>query len=170
MCTRDRLPDDSVYGPPTEAVRTDGDPDRYATLPRDDAFRLLGDGRRRAILRFLLDDRRETPTSLSTLATFVAAVEHRNGDADQPVGELQPRVRIALHHSHLPLLDDHDLVRYDPEERTVERRPLLATLAPFLPDPLDGDGELTADARTVDGDGFADLDDVGGSRRDVDDS
>jgi hypothetical protein len=143
MGTREPPAYDSAYDAHTSAVRTDGDHSvRRARISRDDAFRVLQDDRRRAVLRFLLAERTDDPTPLSALAAFVAAVRCDDGES-AAVGEVQKRVRVALHHSHLPMLADHGLVTYDHATRTVEPKPLLAALDPFLEDGLGAECDLT---------------------------
>ncbi|ELZ29829.1 hypothetical protein C474_12371 [Halogeometricum pallidum JCM 14848] len=145
MGTRETPAHDSAYDTHTSTVRTDGDrSDRRPRISRDDAFHVLQDEGRRAVIRFLLAKKTEEPTPLSTLAAFIAAVKY--GDSESTaVGEVQERVRVALHHSHLPVLEDHGLVVYDHATRTVEPRPLLTALDPFLEDGLDAERDLTVD-------------------------
>ncbi|MDS0296320.1 DUF7344 domain-containing protein [Halogeometricum luteum] len=155
MGTRETPAYDSAYDSHTSAVRTDGDrPARRARISRDEAFRVLQDDRRRAVLRFLLAEGTNDPTPLSTLAAFVAAVQCDGERA--VVGEVQERVRVALHHSHLPMLADHGLVTYDHATRTVEPKPLLAALDPFLEDGLGAERDLTVDPDRVEGRGPGD--------------
>lgn len=156
MGARDTSARDSAYDTHSSVVRTDGDyPEQYTRISRDDAFRVLQDGRRRAILRFLIAEQNDDPIPLSTLAAFVAAARC-DGSESTAVGEVQERVRVALHHSHLPLLDDHGIIDYDSDARTVEPRPLLAALVPFLEDGLDAEQDLTVDPGRVERRGFGD--------------
>lgn len=156
MGTRDTSARDSVYETHSSVTRTDGDyPEQYTRISRDDAFHVLQDGRRRAILRFLLSEEHDDPTPLSALAAFVAAARC-DGSESVTVGEVQERVRVALHHSHLPLLDDHGIVDYDYEARTVRPRPLLAAFDPFLEEGLDAERDLTVDPGQVERNGFDD--------------
>jgi plasmid stability protein len=89
----------------------------------------IADEHRRAALRTLANTGEEG-LSLDALADEVGRrVRTKPADATS-----RQRVRIALHHMHLPKLDECKLVRYDPERRYVERtadrpaRELLATL------------------------------------------
>ncbi|MDS0297727.1 hypothetical protein NDI76_03105 [Halogeometricum sp. S1BR25-6] len=151
MGARETSAHDSAYDTHTSATRTDGDRSaRRARISRDDAFHVLQDSRRRAVIRFLLAEGTDTPTPLSTLAAFVAAVKHDDSESTA-VGEIGERVRVALHHSHLPMLADHGLVTYDHATRTVEPKPLLAALEPFLDDGLGAESDLTVDPDRVDG-------------------
>ncbi|MUV58194.1 hypothetical protein [Halogeometricum sp. CBA1124] len=156
MGARDSPAHDSAYDSTTTGTRPGDDrSDRYVRISRDDAFHLLQNDCRRAVLRLLLTEERDDPTPLSTLAAFVAAVKYEGDDSDA-VGEVQERVRIALHHSHLPLLAEHGVVDYDPEAETVAAAPLLAALAPFLSDGLGGDDDLVVDTVQVERHGHHD--------------
>lgn len=64
---------------------------------------------RRATLAVLVDA--TMPTSLETLAL---ELESRSSDLALEVS------RVALHHRHLPKLDDAGLVEYDPATNTIE--------------------------------------------------
>lgn len=156
MGARDTPARDSVYESHDAATRPDDDQsEQYARIARDDVFHLLQDQRRRAVLRTLLTDRHDGPIPLSALAAYVSAVEHGD-DAPESVGEIQNRVRTALHHSHLPLLDEYDVVEYDAEARTVEPKPLLAAFEPFLADGLDAGEEIVVDEVQVERYGYHD--------------
>ncbi|UPV74145.1 hypothetical protein M0R89_16595 [Halorussus limi] len=78
-------------------------------------FDLLGNSRRRRILRHLLDERQITLTDLSAR---IAAWEN-----DTPVADLTSRERkqvySSLYQTHVPRLSEHGLVEYDSEERLV---------------------------------------------------
>ena len=71
-------------------------------LSTDDHLRLLASERRRALLDVLTDE--HVPVDVADLA---AAVADRAGACDVDA------VALTLHHTHLPLLDDLDVVEYD---------------------------------------------------------
>ncbi|USZ68238.1 hypothetical protein NGM10_00500 [Halorussus salilacus] len=79
-------------------------------------FDLLGNARRRWVLRHLLDDRAMTLTDLSAR---VAAWEN-----DTTVEDVSSRQRkqvySSLYQTHIPRLSEHGLVEYDADERVVE--------------------------------------------------
>lgn len=152
MGARDTPAHDSAYESHTAATRSDDGSDRYARIARDDAFHLLKDDRRRAVLRYLASGHKDGPTPVSTLTAFVAAVEHEDGSTS--VGEIRERVHIALHHSHLPMLADHGVVDYDHEAGTVEPTPLLAALTPYLADGLDAEDDIVVDTVHVERHGY----------------
>lgn len=131
--------------------------DRHA-IAKDEAFHLLQNARRRAVLRYLLARPDADRFVMRDVTEAVAAWEH-----DTSVGALtsdeRQRVYISLYQSHLPKLDEHGVVAYDQSRGIVEPRPLLAALEPFLEDGLDADDALhrRGDRRGDDvgsGDGF----------------
>jgi hypothetical protein len=77
---------------------------------------LLASDRRRTVLAAL--DDRATPVELTALA---AAVARREADTTGVGEDRLRRVTVALHHVHLPKLDDFGVVAYDPDARRVER-------------------------------------------------
>lgn len=77
----------------------------------DDLLTRLADWRRRAVLRHLAACDDDGPVVIETVAAAVA-----------PDGADEDRLRIRLHHRHLPALDDAGLVEYDPDSRTVRYR------------------------------------------------
>ncbi|MFC4552191.1 MULTISPECIES: DUF7344 domain-containing protein [Halorussus] len=85
------------------------------TPSRDDLFDLLGNARRRRVLRHLLE---EPTITLTDLSARLAAVE--NG---RPVSELTSRqkkqVYSSLYQTHIPRLSEHGLVEYDANARIV---------------------------------------------------
>lgn len=88
----------------------------------DSRFDVLGDQRRRAVLRYL--DDHEDPVSLSDLADHLVLedqAEDRGTLAscgDALLGKRR-RVQISLRHSHVPKLADADAVEFDYETNTV---------------------------------------------------
>lgn len=88
------------------------------TAHLDTCFEIVSDGLRRAIVRQL---RRETAeeTSIADLVDQLLgsdAVALTDGRPDRD------RIAIQLYHNHLPRLDDHGVVEFDPERRTVAYR------------------------------------------------
>jgi DNA-binding transcriptional ArsR family regulator len=78
----------------------------------DDTLRLLADERRRTALRFLIEG--DGPTTVDEVAERVAA----DAGDDRPV----ERVRVDLHHTHLPKMDEAGVVDYDARRGTVRYR------------------------------------------------
>lgn len=85
-------------------------------VPSPDAlFRVLSHRRRRRILWFLLE---RPETTVGELADILVGWElaDEDGTADP---DKHRRVLVALHHNHLPMLAESDLVEYDTETGTV---------------------------------------------------
>ena len=82
---------------------------------REVLFDLLGNSRRRRVLRHLLDDRTITLTDLSAR---IAAWEN-----DTTVPEVSSRQRkqvySSLYQTHIPRLSEHGVVAYDTDDRVV---------------------------------------------------
>ena len=97
----------------------DGDPSvsdqQTAAVDLDALFEVLADGHRRRLLGYFED-------TDDDVAAFSDLVEHV---ADESVGvsnDDHERVAVNLHHSHLPKLEDANLVEYDPRSETVRYR------------------------------------------------
>lgn len=77
------------------------------------AFQLLSDSKRRTVLRHMAEnDETTTIDQLVDVLSGKAASVDRETTRDQ--------LAIALHHVHLPMLDEADVVEYDPAEKTVQ--------------------------------------------------
>ncbi|ESP90197.1 DUF7344 domain-containing protein [Candidatus Halobonum tyrrellensis] len=84
------------------------------SAPTTDALvALLADRRRRTVVRHLA----ERPAE-SSLETLVETLSPANAD---PADERE--LRTALHHNHLPRLDEAGLVEYDAATHAVRYRP-----------------------------------------------
>lgn len=83
----------------------------------DDLFDSLSDRRRRYLLYHALS----TDENVLDLDDAVAAVERYENATTPPDVHLDAeRIRIALHHAHLPRLDADGYLDYDPGAGTVE--------------------------------------------------
>lgn len=108
------------------STTTNGTQRGIAGLTESQRYRLLASGRRRTLLAVLADG--SGPVGVEDLAPVVA---EREDDAAGTRGDGEQSVRIALHHVHLPMLDDAGLVDYDPESHQVDPdRASLDRLAP----------------------------------------
>lgn len=87
----------------------------------DETVNLLSQGRRRVIIEQLAttDQRR---TSVADLAEDVACTEYECTPAELGSDE-RKRVYIALQQSHLPQLNDADIVLYDSNATLVSKGP-----------------------------------------------
>lgn len=84
-------------------------------ISQDVAFRLLSHAYRRALLECL--ERRDDPVSLADAAEEVARACKGKPAPDVSDGEIE-RIRLSLHHSHVPRLAARDAVAYD-RDRTL---------------------------------------------------
>jgi hypothetical protein len=134
----------------TERPADDGDSsssteaDANTSIEKDDAFHILQNSRRRAVLRYLLDHEEEERFVMRDLAEEVAAWEH-DTTVQQLVSDERQRVYIALYQSHLPKLDDHDIIEYNQSRGVVEPTELVDALAPYLDEGLHSDADLTVE-------------------------
>jgi hypothetical protein len=113
-------------GPDADSADTDSSDtdssDTDSSAEVDAAFRVLSDAHRRYALYYLRD--RETAT-VAELATILAGWLGTRGDASRVVTpEDRERLRVGLHHIHLPELEIAGLVRHDPETGAVSARSL----------------------------------------------
>jgi len=96
-------------------------------LTQSERHRLLADARRQRVLDVLADA--TAPIDLESLATeLVAREEALDADYEGMMG----RVRIDLHHKHLPLMDGLGVLDYDPDSHRIRTRvsPSESTDAP----------------------------------------
>ena len=93
--------------------------------PPDDLFAALSDATRRRVTWYLLD---ESSVSLHELADVLAGW-HLDDQTTVGPDDYQ-NIVAALHHSHLPVLDDAGLVVYHRDDATVE----ATSLAPVVED------------------------------------
>lgn len=119
----------------------EGDP---GTLSKDTVFHLLQSGRRRAILRYLLDREGFEVVQMRDVAEAVAAWEHGKS-VEQLLSDERQRVYISLYQSHLPKLAEQRIVEYNRSRGFIETTDLTAVLEPYLEDGLHAEGELTVD-------------------------
>ena len=98
-----------------------GNPLQRSDLSLDVAFDVLADGRRRAVISYLIQDERRV--DLDELATHVTAVEPTAADG---------QAAATLHHLHLPKLADAGLISYDGTQQTVVADDSIRTLKPYL--------------------------------------
>ncbi len=87
-------------------------------MAKDDIFHLLQTQRRRDVLRYLQG--RDGPIELRDLAEQVAAWEQETPIESLTSSERQ-RVYISLYQTHLPKLDEHEIVEYNKDRGLVER-------------------------------------------------
>ncbi|WP_217471954.1 DUF7344 domain-containing protein [Haloterrigena gelatinilytica] len=82
-------------------------------------FELLADRRRRYALYYLQtasDDVVGFDAVVTQLANWETRLE------TEPTNDHREEIEIALHHEHLPKLEDHDIIDYDSESETIRYR------------------------------------------------
>lgn len=84
------------------------DPPGVEDLPEDDRHRVLSNRRRRILLGVLAD--RSLPIGVEEVAASVASQEDAFEDGRREAVE---RVAIALHHKHVPQLEELGILEYD---------------------------------------------------------
>ena len=86
------------------------------SLPRETIDRIVDSDRRRAVLRCVLTV--DEPVPIRRLVADLADAE-----SDPTVGttihQLRQRIHVSLCRTHLPLLEEHDVVRYDRNRNLV---------------------------------------------------
>jgi hypothetical protein len=128
----------------SEQEAADTDAHTCTSIEKDDAFHILQNSRRRAVLRYLLDHDEEERFVMRDLAEEVAAWEH-DTTVQQLVSDERQRVYIALYQSHLPKLDDHDVIEYNQSRGVVEPTGLIEVFEPYLEESLHADTDLAVD-------------------------
>ena len=92
--------------------------DRTQHFSQDTALKVLSNQRRRFVLHFLKRRGKES-VEVSDLAGQIAGWENEK-PPDLLSYKERKRVQNALHQFHLPKLDDHGLIEYDSQRKTVE--------------------------------------------------
>lgn len=96
---------------------------------------------RRIILAVLATEKR----SLTVNDLTKAIVKHNHHTPLLEVPEEESRqIRISLHHTYIPKLEDLSLIKYDQERQLVEPTPQFDQLQPQLSAVIDADPELEA--------------------------
>jgi len=86
------------------------------SLSQDLVYDILSSPRRRYVLYYLRQV--DEPIELTALAEQVAAWENET-DPDALTDQERKRVYVSLYQTHIPKLDDAEIVEYDKDEGTV---------------------------------------------------
>lgn len=96
----------------------------------DEVLDLLSNARRRFVIQYLVDE--EGSVDLTELAAQTAAWE--NGVPPNAItDDGRRRTYISLYQTHLPRLEDADVVSYDEDQRTVELTENAMAIGDSLP-------------------------------------
>jgi len=98
-------------------------------LSEERLFELLSADRRRQVLAYLFESGRAA--TLDELTTAVAAAEGESPPTELSAATTR-KVGIALHHVHLPKLDDAGLVDYEPDDKVTMLTVDVTVLSPYL--------------------------------------
>lgn len=90
-------------------------------LSAETLFSLLQNRHRRYLL-YSLQQNDESVVTLDELTRRILDWEQRMDAGGDPTDELKTRIRISLHHTHLPKISEAGLVEYDPHSETVRKR------------------------------------------------
>lgn len=93
-------------------------PERGRSLSLDTTLSAVANEYRRAILTAVTDASEQTLEYDALVDRVVDQV--RDEDAERMVDEQRQRVRIALHHTHLPKLDEAQIIDYEAETLSVQ--------------------------------------------------
>lgn len=126
--------------------------DEPSELTPDDIFHVLQTNRRRDAIRYLLE--KDNPVKMRDVAEYVAAKENETTVANLTSTQRQ-RVYIPLYQSHLPKLDEQDVIEYDKPRGIVRPTDRLEVFRPYLEVSSEESHRTDRDRRESEADGAA---------------
>lgn len=87
----------------------------WEVLDQDHIYTALCHARRRYLCYILSQ---KTELSLTEMATKIAALEHGVSEPEVPENQRE-QVYVSLYHTHVPKLDDADVLAFDQDRETV---------------------------------------------------
>lgn len=105
-------------------------------LTQAELFDVFSNARRRRAVQYL--KRQGGGCDLAPLVEQVAAWEN-DVDRDEVTRTQRRRVYISLYQTHLPMLEDHGIVDWDPDGHRIELLPSEDVFEPYLDRRIDGD-------------------------------
>lgn len=124
-------PRQSPQGAPAPSIGTDADEQVEESITQEDLFELLKNQRRRMVAEYLM--RTDEPTSIGTLAEYVAALEN-DCDEEAVTHRQRKRTYVSLYQGHLPKMDDYGVIDYDKDRGDVESGPEFDQLESMIED------------------------------------
>ncbi|WP_134670759.1 DUF7344 domain-containing protein [Halorussus marinus] len=112
----------------------DADADNERTLDPSEIHNVLRNDRRRHAIQHLRDV--DETLSVDALAEHIAAVE--TGESPPP-RDVRKSVYVSLHQTHLPKLDELDIVDYDQREQLLELRDRVEEVEVYMEVVPEGD-------------------------------
>jgi len=105
-------------------------------LTQAELFDVFSNARRRRAVQYL--KRQGGSCDLAPLVQQVAAWEN-DTEPDDVTRTQRRRVYISLYQTHLPMLEDHDIVDWDPDGHKIELLPSEDRFEPYLDRHLEND-------------------------------
>ncbi|SIS01895.1 DUF7344 domain-containing protein [Natronorubrum thiooxidans] len=105
-------------------------------LTQAELFDVFSNARRRRTVQYL--KRQGRSCTLSPLVEQVAAWEN-DTDPEEVTRTQRRRVYISLYQTHLPMLEEHGIVDWDPDDHTIELLPGDEIFEPYLDHRLEDD-------------------------------
>ncbi|AFZ74125.1 DUF7344 domain-containing protein [Natronobacterium gregoryi] len=91
---------------------------RTGSLAESEVFHILGNDRRRAIVQLLAE--KSGQVGVSDVATEIAATESDvDTDSGSVPNNLYKSVYVSLQQTHLPQLEEDDVIEYDSDTKTI---------------------------------------------------
>lgn len=122
---------DSSAEEPTERVDFDDEGISKGDLKysRNTVFHILRNKRRRGVLFYL--SQYESPVTMRELSEQVASWE-RDIPLQELAGSQRETTHVSLYQTHLPTLDDHDIIDYDKDRGMISTAEGLGLFEPYL--------------------------------------
>lgn len=114
-------------------IRNEEDPtnDDSLSIGKGDLFYLLQNNRRRAVLRYFAAHSDHEVFEMRTVAEAVAAWENEITVGQLTSDERKP-VYISLYQTHLPNLDEYDVIEYNQSRGVIKPTQLSILFEPYL--------------------------------------
>lgn len=101
--------------------------DHETELDPSQIHNILRNDRRRAVIKHV--KRSEEPLAVDTLAEHIASVET---EESPPPRDVRKSVYVSLHQTHLPKLDELDIIEYDQRDQQIELRERVGEVEVYM--------------------------------------
>lgn len=105
--------------------------DEPLSISKDDFFYLLQNNRRRAVLRYFATHVDYDTFEMRTLVEAVAAWEN-DTTIEQLTGDERQRTYVSLYQTHLPTLDEYEVIKYNQPRGIIQPTALIGLFEPYL--------------------------------------
>ncbi|SDQ95540.1 DUF7344 domain-containing protein [Natronobacterium texcoconense] len=114
---------------------------RSSSLAESEVFHILGNDRRRAIVQLLAEESGQV--DVSDVANEIAATESETDtDASSVPNNLYKSVYVSLQQTHLPQLEEDDVIEYDADTKTIYPGPNFEDVLTYVDGHDDGAPEI----------------------------